>query len=425
LTQTYDGTSKIVDVTTSPTGLNVTITYDGGTAGPVNAGSYSVEVTINENNYFGSASATLTIDPAPATVTIDPFSLEQAYDGSPKAVIAVSVPAGLAISVTYDGSAAAPTDAGSYFVEATISDANYFGAGSDTLVITPVEATVIADLAVMFQGDPLPAFTATFEGLMPGDDPSIVTSLTFDISPTFTGDPGTYDLIPTATAVNYTFISVSAPFYVNPVGPGTKRITPKIICVDELAQPDSNGFTHVATFRYINNNATDVYIPIGDDNELHGPASFNGVNQPELFLAGGADFDVPFDGSTLKYSVTSFDHNWQKKTLTATANNSTNSCNKDAEALLPPAIEDEESGMDIVAYPNPVNNRLFISLDGRETLTDEDIFVFDLYGRLSPVKSIRPSSELIEIDMSGMNSGVYIIYLRFEDANEMIRVIKQ
>jgi hypothetical protein len=43
----------------------------------------------------------------------------------------------LAASVTYDGSATAPSAVGSYAVFATISDANYQDSANGTLVISP------------------------------------------------------------------------------------------------------------------------------------------------------------------------------------------------------------------------------------------------------------------------------------------------
>ena len=61
LTQTYTGTPQAVTVTTTPAGLSVSITYDGATTPPVNHGSYAVAATVNDPNYTGSASGTLTI----------------------------------------------------------------------------------------------------------------------------------------------------------------------------------------------------------------------------------------------------------------------------------------------------------------------------------------------------------------------------
>jgi hypothetical protein len=61
LNPTYDGNSKAVSVTTVPGGQTVDITYDGSSAAPTNAGSYTVIVTVNEPLYQGSVTNTLTI----------------------------------------------------------------------------------------------------------------------------------------------------------------------------------------------------------------------------------------------------------------------------------------------------------------------------------------------------------------------------
>ncbi|MEW7291126.1 MBG domain-containing protein [Aquimarina sp. 2304DJ70-9] len=71
LAQTYDGTAKPVSVTTTPVGLTVDITYDGGTVVPANAGDYTVVATINDPNYQGSTTETLTINKVDLTVTAD------------------------------------------------------------------------------------------------------------------------------------------------------------------------------------------------------------------------------------------------------------------------------------------------------------------------------------------------------------------
>ena len=72
LSHTYDGISKTASVTTIPAGLTVDVTYNGSAAAPTAAGSYAVIATINDANYQGSASGTLTISRRTLTVTADP-----------------------------------------------------------------------------------------------------------------------------------------------------------------------------------------------------------------------------------------------------------------------------------------------------------------------------------------------------------------
>ena len=133
LVQTYDGQPKSVTVTTQPAGLTAAVTYDGSATLPVDAGTYSVSATLQERNYTGSATGVLTIQPAVAEIVLQ--GLRRWYDGSPNPVIAITDPADLPVSITYNGDSAPPTWPGVYDVEALIEDANYQGAIVDTLRI--------------------------------------------------------------------------------------------------------------------------------------------------------------------------------------------------------------------------------------------------------------------------------------------------
>ena len=86
LAQTYDGTPKSASATTTPPGLSVTLTYNGSTTAPTAAGSYKVVGTVNDPNYTGSASGTLTVGPAAVTVT-GITAANKVYDGTTSATI--------------------------------------------------------------------------------------------------------------------------------------------------------------------------------------------------------------------------------------------------------------------------------------------------------------------------------------------------
>ncbi len=61
LTQTYDGSPKAVTVTTNPSNLSVTVTYNGSTTIPTAIGNYNVVVTVTDPNYTGTTSGVLNI----------------------------------------------------------------------------------------------------------------------------------------------------------------------------------------------------------------------------------------------------------------------------------------------------------------------------------------------------------------------------
>ena len=151
LDPTYDGTPRPATVTTDPAGLAVDFTYDGATNEPVAVGSYAVTGTVNEANWQGSATGTLTIGKGAATVTLE--NLEQEYDGTPRPATATTVPAGLAVDFTYDGATNEPVVVGSYAATGTVNDANWQGSAAGTLAIGKGTATITLDgLAHVYDG---------------------------------------------------------------------------------------------------------------------------------------------------------------------------------------------------------------------------------------------------------------------------------
>ncbi|MGD0091341.1 MAG: MBG domain-containing protein, partial [Planctomycetota bacterium] len=80
LSQTYDGNAKSASTTTDPEGLSVDITYNDSSQAPTDAGTYAVVATINDANYEGSASDTLTV--AQALLTVTAATDSKTYDGT-------------------------------------------------------------------------------------------------------------------------------------------------------------------------------------------------------------------------------------------------------------------------------------------------------------------------------------------------------
>jgi hypothetical protein len=195
LSQTYDGASKAASATTNPPDLSVNFTYDGLTTVPTAAGTYSAVATIDDANYEGTASGTLVIGKAAATVTLG--NLAATYDGSAKAASATTDPAGLTVTLTYDGSATVPTAAGTYSVVATIDDANYEGSASGTLVISKATATVtLGNLAATYDGSSKSASATT-------EPEGLTVNLTYDGSATVPTAAGTYSAVATIDDANY------------------------------------------------------------------------------------------------------------------------------------------------------------------------------------------------------------------------------
>ena len=140
LSQTYTGAARTVSATTNPPSLPVTITYNGVSTPPVNAGNHAVVGTINSAMYQGSVSDTLVVAKAAAAVNLS--GLNQVYNGSARPVGVTTVPGGLSYSLTYNGIPAAPISAGSYFVEVNVNSTNHTGATTGTLVVSQAPQTI-------------------------------------------------------------------------------------------------------------------------------------------------------------------------------------------------------------------------------------------------------------------------------------------
>jgi len=85
-----------------------------------------------DTNWLAAESVTNTFDVTRAVATVLLDNLVQTYDGTNKSVTVTTEPSGLTVDAVYD---AAPLNAGSYGVTATVVDALYSGEATGTLVI--------------------------------------------------------------------------------------------------------------------------------------------------------------------------------------------------------------------------------------------------------------------------------------------------
>lgn len=103
------------------------------------AGTYAITqgtLALNSNYTLDFDSANFVISKATATLTLG--NLSQIFDGAPKPVMVTTSPSGLdSVTITYNGSAIAPSAAGTYVVIASLTNINYTAEpASGTLTIT-------------------------------------------------------------------------------------------------------------------------------------------------------------------------------------------------------------------------------------------------------------------------------------------------
>lgn len=402
LTQTYDGTPRTVGVSTTPANAPYTITYNGGSTAPVNAGTYEVVVSATGPNYTGSASATLVVQKATAQITIAPSSLSQVYNAGPRPVNVAVTPAGTPFTVTYNGGSAVPVNAGTYAVVVTVNTANHQGTASAALVVQKAPATASTGIYVINKGQALPTYTVTYSGLLAGQTSSVVTAVSFSYSPNYNGQAGVYQITVNATAANYTFTTVNSTLYVNPSGAGTKQVKPNFICYEVLPTPNANGYTHVAWFNYENPNSTPVYISVGPKNSFSGSAR-DASNQPVLFLPGtSAPIAFPYMGGALTWQITSNKNNGTVGSIPA--NNSNVVCT--APGVRTMLVQEELKELKL--YPNPSTGQVFLEFPEGQAAT-ATLEVYNSLGVLCPVRAAADADNIIGLDLSTFGKGMYII----------------
>jgi len=157
LNQTYDGSPRTVSASTTPPGKTVTLTYDGGSTAPVNAGSYAVVATIDEPVYQGSASGTLVVAKASQTITFPTIPSQVATATVPLAATGGGSGNAVTYAVTGPGSIGPDnvlsfTGAGTVNVTASqAGNANYLAAANVTVDVSVSKAPATISLSGLDQ----------------------------------------------------------------------------------------------------------------------------------------------------------------------------------------------------------------------------------------------------------------------------------
>lgn len=108
-----------------------------------NSGSVTLSAIQNGNtNWNASATTNISFSVTKATASVSLSGTNQTYTGSARTVTATTVPVGKTVTITYNGGATAPTNAGNYTVIGAVSDAMYQGGTTGTLTIAKANQTI-------------------------------------------------------------------------------------------------------------------------------------------------------------------------------------------------------------------------------------------------------------------------------------------
>ena len=127
------------------------VSVSGSTASIHNVGeSYITATQVGDDTYSAVSFERIQVVNK-GTGSIIFSNMTQDYTGSGISATVSTVPAGLNVNLTYNGSAELPVDLGSHTVDAVIEDPNYSGSASDVLIISDLSGPVpdVASLPVL------------------------------------------------------------------------------------------------------------------------------------------------------------------------------------------------------------------------------------------------------------------------------------
>jgi hypothetical protein len=147
LSATYNGTPRPATATTVPANLVVSFTYGGSATAPAAVGNYAVVATVNDSNYTGSASGTLTISGPSITLATSPAGLLVSVDGATAKAAPFSLPLAPGAH-TIAVASIQPGTAGTQYVMTRWSDS---GAATHSITVAASPATYLATFKTQYQ----------------------------------------------------------------------------------------------------------------------------------------------------------------------------------------------------------------------------------------------------------------------------------
>ena len=184
----------------------------------------SISIVAKEAEYTGSAYAESNIEVSKNNATANvTFTY---YTDADATKLTTAENSGAA----YEG--AAPKNAGTYYVKASMAASGNYGAATsnaEPFTITKRALTITADNQSITFGDAAPDYTFTGNGYVAGEDSSVVNAA-FDCTYKQGSNAGTYTITVTATAANY---EISC-------NPGTLTVAKKTLTANELTASENN-----------------------------------------------------------------------------------------------------------------------------------------------------------------------------------------
>ena len=376
------------------------------------------------------------VTPAPLTITVTPEQSKVYGEDDPLTFESTDI--GLVPGDDYTLTRTPGENVGNYAIsinEFTAGDNYIIIFNSDDFSITPAPLYITAtQIAIFSEGnaDLNSVFEFTYDpeetrALFSINGPNVTVSAYNSPS---TIPPGDYPLLYNSQLQNYQIANPElGRLFVNPFGPSTPNVHPRLDCIEETGDPE---FPFVAHLYYDNPNSTTLFVPIGENNKIYYASGTGSLRvepeQPTLFYPGSHSFDVYFNGSKTIWDLKS--HNTSlSAAVSSDASTGSNRCS-DSGARLSSSQSERSTKTDIdienmSGYPNPASNIFFVNLN-EGLMSQGEYKLVDMNGKIHDVHISRNySRKRLEVDLNRMNSGLYLLKLDFDDDSKIIKVIKQ
>jgi hypothetical protein len=273
------------------------------TANATVGGPYNVSA----NYAGGSSSAIFALTNTLPIAQVSLGNLLQTFDGTPKSVTVTTNPAGLPVIVTYNGSATAPTNAGTYPVVANVNSPNFAGQATGNLTIQPanqqitfaalpdktfgdadfsVSATASSNLPVAFSASGNCSVTGTLVHLTSAGTCTITASqqgnsnydLAIAVSRTFTINGPTSNNVVQFSSSNYSVQEdcTTVTITVNRLGDTSGTASVDYSTSDVNATEGRDYITALGKLQFAPGETTKSFgVLINEDSFVEGPESFN------------------------------------------------------------------------------------------------------------------------------------------------------
>ena len=282
-----------------------------------------------------------------------------------------------------------------------------FDSSANVLSIKKKTLLAFIDDLILNVGE-TPLFTARFEGFVYGETEAFVFP---EGIPYYIVDDSGYErdyndagayTIKIRDTKNYLIHANDAKLYINPPYDGDKiRTYAECVAYDPSA---TDGLNYTVVYRYENNNNDPIFVLEGADNNLSGPAQYEG-QLPTVFLPGSGTFEIRFNGKKLVWSLTTYGST-HKSSVSSASTTGSGKC----DAKLDGVYE---------VFPNPVTSSVDYKLTIKQNITEEsNVKVINRFGATMLNTSFDGSTEIIKVDMALYPIGMY--FIRISNASDVM-----